>query len=166
MKTTPEPARPLSIRIGRIVVRLALIGLIVYGIKYGWEAHIRQKRAEEIAPIHAYALTMLVALKTGNFFVAQEKLDPSLHRRVSVDWLASFARETKLDTVRTGTWSDWNSTREANATLYRMDGTLVYTGEKTRPMHWEIRRSGTGLRVRDLIIDRRSIYPRSTPPFP
>ena len=165
MNTTPAPVRPLSVRIGRIVVRLVLLGAIVYGVKYGWDAHIRKQRAEEIAPIHAYALSMMVALKNGDYFAAQEKLDPSLHHRVGIDWLASFAERAELNATRNGTWNDWNRTREANATLYRMSGQLVYTNAKTHPMYWEIRKSNNKLHVRDLIIDQHSIRPKAESRF-
>ena len=165
MNTTPAPVKPQSIRIGRIVIRLVLLGAIVYGVKYGWDAHIRKQRAEEIAPIHAYALTMMVALKNGDYFAAQEKLDPSLHRQVSIDWLAFFAERAELNATRTGTWNEWNRTREVNATLYRISGQLVYTNTKVRPMYWEILKSNDGLHVRDLIIDQQGIRPKKASLF-
>ena len=165
MNTTPAPVKPLSVRIGRIVVRLVLLGAIVYGVKYGWDAHIRKQRAEEIAPIHAYALTMMVALKNGDYFAAQEKLDPSLHRQVSIDQIADFAERVELNATRTGTWNEWNRTREANVTLYRMSGQLVYNSTKVRPMYWEIDKSNDGFHVRDLIIDQHSIRPKKASLF-
>ncbi len=158
----PTPEIPRSIRIGRILIRLLLVGGILYGGMRGWEAHLRTLRDEEIAPIHAYALSMLIALKNKNFFVAQEHLDPDLTRRVSIDWLAYFAKRASLASTETGQWNDWNRTGDANASLYRMSGTLIYTNTHTNPMSWVVSKKGNALTVQDVVIGGRSILPAVT----
>jgi hypothetical protein len=152
--------QPLSIRIGRIVVRLVLLVLVVWGAIVGYQAYRRSQRAKEIAPIHAYALDIMVALKKSDFFAVQEHLDPSMHRTVSIDWIAYFAEYAELNATRTGTWGDWNATHETNATLYHLQGTLYYTNDHTSPMTWEIKKSGDTLHVEDLRIGKRALRPK------
>ncbi len=157
-----EPKRPLSVRIGRIVVRLLLLGLIAWGAYAGYQAYLKHRRAKEIAPIHAYALEMMVALKNGDYFVAQEHLDPSLYRTVSIDQIAYFAKHAELNATRTGRWGEWNATREANTTVYHLEGKLVYTNTHTSPMKWQIKNENEAMHILDLTIGKRSIKPAST----
>ena len=156
---TRADERPLSVRIGRIVVRLVLLGLIVWGALSGYRAYQRNQRAKEIAPIHAYALEVMVALKNGDYFAVQEHLDPAMHRTVSIDWIAYFAEHAELNATRTGTWGEWNATRETNTTLYHLQGTLYYTNDHTNPMTWEIKKSTDTLYVEGLRIGKRALRP-------
>ena len=157
--TASRPARPLSVRIGRIVVRLGLLGLVVWGGYAGYRSYRKHQRAQEIAPIHAYAVGVMIAFKNGDYFAVQDDLDPTMHRAVSVDWLAYFAEHAELNATRTGTWGEWNTTREANATLYRLQGQLVYTTGRTNPMKWTIKKQADTLHLLDLTIGTRSIKP-------
>jgi hypothetical protein len=49
----------LSIRIGRIVVRLLIAYLVIWGAVRLYGIYRDHKRAQEIAPIHAYALDVM-----------------------------------------------------------------------------------------------------------
>jgi hypothetical protein len=149
--------RSLSVRIGRIVVRLLLLGLVIWGATRAYQAYVSRQRAQEIAPVHAYALEMMVALKSGDYFAAQEHLDPVMQRTVSIDWLAYFAEHAELNATRIGTWSEWNSTREANATVYDLQGKLIYTNEHTNPMSWRIKKTGDTLHILNMKVGRRSL---------
>jgi hypothetical protein len=160
---TPTPRRPLSVRIGRIVVRLIPIGLILWGAFSGYGAYQRKKRAQTIAPIHAYALQVMVRLKQGDYFAAQAQLDPHLQHSISVDQIAYFAQRCELNTTRTGTWGEWNTTREANATLFHLDGTLRYTDEHNRSMRWIIKQTPTQLHLEYLEIGSQRLIPDPSP---
>ncbi len=161
----PEP-RSLSIQIGRVVLRLFFFGVLLYGIKYGWNLYIRSQRAREIAPIHRYIEQVMAALKNGDYFFAQEQLDPQLHRRISVDRLARFVEQTKLNTARASMWGDWNRTDEANATLYQISGRLVFDQNRTPSMYWKIRKTGRVLHFEEITIPPWSIRSDLSSTFP
>jgi len=157
-----KPERSLSVRIGRIVLRLLLLGLIIWGGIAGYRSYIRHQRAQEIAPVHAYALKVMIALKNGDFFAVQDALAPAMHRTVSIDWLAYFAEHAELNATRTGTWGEWNSTVEGNATRYDLEGRLVYTNDHSNPMRWRIKKEGDTMHLLDLTIGKRSIKPTAS----
>jgi len=162
----PPPGTPLSVRIGRIVVRLLLLGLIVWGILYAYQAYVRHQRAKEIAPVHTFAQRVLVAFQGGDYFAAQGYLDPALQHVVGIDRLASFAEEAELETMRTGRWQDWNRTQEVNATLYRLSGTLVHSDSHTQPMQWEILKAGKGMVLQDFVVGQFALRPKERTQFP
>ena len=158
--------RSLSVRIGRIVVRLLLLGLVIWGATRAYQAYVSRQRAQEIAPIHAYALELLVAFKEGNYFAVQEHLDPKMQRTVSIDWLAYFAENSELNATQTGRWQEWNNTHENNGTVYNLQGTLVYTNTHTKPMVWTIKKEGDGgLHVLRLTIGKRLLVPLTSSRF-
>jgi len=158
-ETPSRPERPLSVRIGRIVVRIVLLMLILWGAYVGYQAYLKHQRAKEIAPIRSYALEMMVALKNGDYFAAQEHLDPSMYPAVSIDWIAYFAEHAEMNATRTGTWGEWNVSREGNATVYHLNGKLVYINGHTNPMKWTIKKMDNQHHVLDLKIGKRSISP-------
>ena len=162
---TDIPQRPLSVRIGRIVVRLVLFGLILWGIFTAFKAYHRHKLAQEIAPIHSYARDVLMTLKKRDYFRAQGYLPPQTQRRVSIDWLAHFAANAELNATTGLTWGDWNRS-EGAVTRYHVNGTLRYrTGRKNLAL-WVIDRNGTALGLVQFRLGHRVLVPTSRSVFP
>jgi uncharacterized cupin superfamily protein len=157
--TSSRAERSLSVRIGRIAVRLALLGLIIWGGIAGYQSYRKYQRAQEVAPVHAYAFQVVIALKNRDYFSIQDHLDPAMHHTVSIDWLAYFAEHAELNATRTGTWGEWNITREANASVYHLEGRLVYANNHSNPMRWQIKKEGDTMYILDLTIGKWSIKP-------
>ena len=162
---TPTPQRPLSVRIGRVVVRLLLAALVLWGIVSAYRAYHRHQRAQEIAPIHTYAKNVLLMLKNGEYFRVQSQLPVPTQRRVSIDWLAHFGANAELNATTGLTWGDWNRT-EATPNHYYVTGEVVYRTGRKNPALWIIDRNGTALHLLQLRLGKRVLVPESKPVFP
>jgi len=113
MPLTPlQQPRPLSVRIGRIAVRLLLVGMAAWAVLTGYRAYVRHQLAQEIAPVHAFANGISLMLRSGDYFALQEQLSPTRQHRVSIDWLAHFAENTEWNATTGLAWGDWNKTEE------------------------------------------------------
>ena len=164
-QTPPRQERPLSVRIGRIVVRLVLLALIGWGIVSGYRAYARHKRAQEIAPIHAYARDVFLSLRRGDYFAVQEDLVPPKQHQVSIDWLAHFAENAELNATNRLTWGEWNKT-EANTTRYTLQGNVHYKTGRTQPLNIRIQKQDDNLSLLQLRLGKRTLLPTAAPSFP
>ena len=151
--------RPISVIIGRIVVRLAVVALIIWGGLKAYALYQEHLREQEIAPVHEFAKEILGELKSGDLFVVQEKLNSKLHHEVSIDWLAHFAEYLELNATQKGSWGDWNKSIDANTTVYEMTGKIVYTTGHTNPMVWKVMVHDGDMSILKLQIGKRRLPP-------
>ena len=166
MIPAPPPGRPLSVRIGRIVVRLLLLGLIIWGLIYAYQAYVQHQRAQEIAPVHGFAQRVLIAFQKEDYFAVQKHLDPVMQHEVGIDTLAEFAQKAELNTTRNGHWKDWNRTQEANTTVYHMNGMLVLSGNPKQVMQWEIRKEGEAMTLQRFAVGKHVLRIEERNQFP
>jgi len=162
---SPEHARPLSVRIGRIVVRLALLALIVWGITSAYRAYVRHKLSQEIAPIHAYARDVFLSLRRGDLFSVQRDLMPKKQHQVSIDWLAHFAENAELNATNRLNWGEWNKT-ESNTTHYNLQGSVQYKTGRIQTLEMTVQKEDTNLSLLQLRLGKRTLLPTSAPSFP
>jgi len=163
MIETPAPQqRPLSVRIGRIVVRLILLGLVVWGGWYGYRNWQAKKLAEEIAPIHRFAEGFYVAMKGGDYFHAQEMLAPADQHMLSIDWLAHVAKQTELNATTGVTWGDWNRTEETPR-VYRLKGAVHYRTGRTLPLEALVEHNGTLSILKKWKVGQHTLHPKIPP---
>ena len=164
-QTPPRQERPLSVRIGRIVVRLVLLSLIGWGIVSGYHAYARHKRAQEIAPIHAYARDVFLSLRRGDYFAVQENLVAPKQHQVSIDWLAHFVENAELNATNRLSWGEWNKT-ESNTTRYALQGSVQYKTGRTQKIEMTIQKDDDNLSLLQLRLGKRPLLPTAAPSFP
>jgi len=163
MIDAPTPRkRPLSVRIGRIVVRSILLGLVVWGGLYAYRTWQAKKRAEEIAPIHRFAEGFYAAMKGGDYFSAQEMLAPADQHVLSIDWLAHVAKQTEINASTALTWGDWNRTDGAFR-AYHLKGAVRYRTGRTLPLEASVEHNGTVTVLKKWKIGEHTLHPKIPP---
>ena len=154
-------AKPsLSVRIGRVGIRVIILGLLMWGGMSLYDGWWKRQRAREIAPIHAQAEQFYRLLKRNRFFQAQIMLSPSMQHQISIDRIAQFVQDSTLNETQMGQWSDWNRTVGTHDTdSYSLQGTLRYTHDRTVVVIWHIVKIGDTLHIQDLVIGKYSLRP-------
>ena len=166
MPLTPlQQPRPLSVRIGRIAVRLLLVGMAAWAVLTGYRAYVRHQLAQEIAPVHAFANGISLMLRSGDYFALQEQLSPTRQHRVSIDWLAHFAENTEWNATTGLAWGDWNKT-EGPTSQYRLTAVLTYRTGRHHPVEWLIEKRDSNLTLQQLRLGNRTLLPTNVPSFP
>ena len=164
MIETPAPQqRPLSVRIGRVVVRLILLGLVAWGGWYGYRTWQAKKLAEEIAPVHRFAEQYHHLMKNGDYFRAQGMLSPEDQHKLSVDWLAHFAQLAEVNaTADAITWGEWNRTGDIPRSYY-LQGTVHYRTGRTLPLEALIEKNETVSVLKKWKIGKHALHPKIPP---
>lgn len=157
--------KPLSVVIGRIVVRVLIVALVVWALINGYRSYQESQRAKEIAPVHAFAILFLEAFKNGEYFKVQEKLEPDLQHFISIDYLADFAQKSELNATIRGNWNQWSKRTDRNSTIYILHGNISYQTGRKNPMKWEIRQTKANMSVIDLQLGKRALRPPKVSPF-
>ena len=162
MRTTHRPAvePSRSVRIGRIAVRVGIAAIVLWGGTALYDGWRQRQRAHEIAPLHAYAERFYRLLKHERYFQAQAMLSPQMQHQISIDRIAHFVQESTLSQTQKGRWGEWNRTKEANATLYQMQGNLFDAHQHAVSMEWRMQKQGDTLSVQDLKIGKQTLRPQ------
>jgi len=156
---------PLSVVIGRIAVRVLIVLLIVWALYGSYKAYDRHRKAQEIAPVHRFAQSTLEMLKNGEYFSAQERLDPALKHTVSIDRLAHFADLTEINATNGGNWEEWSKKNDYNTTVYYLSGRIIYNTGRKKTMQWKIKREDAHMSIIDLKLGARSLKPPRKSPL-
>jgi hypothetical protein len=147
---------------GRVVVWLVLLALVVWGGMRLYRAYEARKRAEEIAPVHAFVQRFCDRLKSGQFFEAQTMLSAPLQHTISIDWIAHFADNSDINATTAIVWGDWNKT-QTSPISYRLVGHVTYTTGRSVSVRVVVERNATVMTLEQCILSKRHLKPKLPP---